>query len=214
MRTKGTIALWNEEKGYGFISPISGGKQVFIHISAFSNRARPPELGQVVTYSTSTDKQGRPCAANATLAGDRVREPKKKRKGATSIVIAAVFIGMVGVSALVGELPLIIFTLYLVLSVLTYGAYALDKSAAKKGAWRTQESTLHLFALAGGWPGALIAQQRLRHKSKKESFIFVFWVTVVLNFGGFLWLFSSNGSEVLNSLLQSIQFGSMGIEAG
>lgn len=207
MRTKGKITSWNEDKGYGFVVPLTGGKQVFIHISAFSNRDRRPELGQVVTYNISTDKQGRPCAANATLAGDRLREPKKKSKGTTSIVMATIFIAIVGVSVIVGKLPLIIFLLYFVLSTLTYGAYALDKSAAKNGAWRTQESTLHLFALAGGWPGALIAQQRLRHKSQKESFRFVFWVTVVVNFCGFLWLFSSTGSEVLNSLLRNVQWG-------
>jgi uncharacterized membrane protein YsdA (DUF1294 family) len=64
-----------------------------------------------------------------------------------------------------------------------------------------QESTLHLLALAGGWPGALVAQQKLRHKSKKESFRFVFWVTVLLNFGVFVWLFISTGSDLLNSLI-------------
>lgn len=207
MRTKGKITSWNEDKGYGFVVPLTGGKQVFIHMTAFSNRDRRPELGQVVTYSVSTDKQGRPCAANATLAGDRLREQKKKSNGTTTIAIAAIFIAIVGAAVLVEKLPLIVFVLYLALSILTYWAYALDKTAAKKGAWRTQESTLHLFALAGGWPGALLAQQRLRHKSKKESFRFVFWVTVLINLGAALWLLSSTGSKVLNALLQSVQWG-------
>lgn len=205
MRTKGKIASWNTDKGYGFISPISGGKQVFIHISAFGNRDRYPELGQIVTYKISSDKNGRPCATDATLAGDRLYEPKKKSKGISSIVIALTFLGVVGVSVLGGELSPVMFMFYLLLSTITYGAYALDKSAAKKGAWRTRESTLHLFALAGGWPGALIAQQRLRHKSKKQSFRLVFWVTVILNFCGFLWLFSPAGSDALNSLLLRVQ---------
>lgn len=203
MRTKGTIASWNEDKGYGFISPLSGGKQVFIHISAFSNRGRRPQAGQIVTYGIATDKQGRPCAANATLAGDRLPEPKAKRRGTISIAIATLFIGLVGASVFAGRIPAAIFSLYVLASLVTYGAYALDKSAARKGKWRTQESTLHFFALAGGWPGALIAQQTLRHKSRKESFRLIFWVTVVLNLGGFLWLFGTTGSEVLNALLQS-----------
>lgn len=75
----------------------------------------------------------------------------------------------------------------MVLSLLTFIIYALDKSAAKNGAWRAEESTLHLLSLAGGWPGALIAQQKLRHKSKKQSFRSVFWVTVLLNCGAFAW---------------------------
>ena len=207
MRTKGKITSWNEDKGWGFVVPLTGGKQVFIHMTAFSNRDRRPELGQVVTYSVSTDKQGRPCAANATLAGDRLREQKKKSNGTTTIAIAAIFIAIVGAAVLVEKLPLIVFVLYLALSILTYWAYALDKTAAKKGAWRTQESTLHLFALAGGWPGTLLAQQRLRHKSKKESFRFVFWVTVLINLGAALWLLSATGSQVLNALLQSVQWG-------
>ena len=51
MRTKGKITSWNDDKGYGFITPLSGGKQIFIHISALSNRNRRPELNEVVTYS-------------------------------------------------------------------------------------------------------------------------------------------------------------------
>jgi len=199
MRTKGKITSWNEDKGYGVVVPLTGGKQVFIHMTAFSNRDRRPELGQVVTYSVSTDKQGRPCAANATLAGDRLREQKKKSNGTTTIAIAAIFIAIVGAAVLVEKLPLIVFVLYLALSILTYWAYALDKTAAKKGAWRTQESTLHLFALAGGWPGTLLAQQRLRHKSKKESFRFAFWVTVLINsqqVSHRLWRWTPQGSAV------------------
>ena len=45
--------------------------------------------------------------------------------------------------------------------------------------------TLHGLSLIGGWPGALIAQQVLRHKSRKEEFRFVFWLTVVINVGVF-----------------------------
>lgn len=207
MRTKGKIVSWNESKGYGFILPLTGGKQVFLHITALSNRGRIPEIGQVVTYSISADKQGRPCAANATLAGDRIQENKTKKTGAISILLGIIFIGIVGLSVLSGKLPFIILVLYIALSLLTFLAYALDKSAAKRGAWRTQESTLHLFALAGGWPGALIAQQKLRHKSKKESFRFVFWVTVLLNVGVFVWLFTTTGAELLDSLLNSVKWG-------
>ena len=49
MRAKGKIISWNDHRGYGFISPLSGGKQVFIHFEVFSNRNRPLEIGQVVT---------------------------------------------------------------------------------------------------------------------------------------------------------------------
>ncbi|UYO74221.1 DUF1294 domain-containing protein [Halomonas qinghailakensis] len=57
----------------------------------------------------------------------------------------------------------------------------MDKRAAVKRRRRVSEKTLHLMALAGGWPGAWLAQQRLRHKTQKTRFRRLFWVTVVLN---------------------------------
>jgi len=204
MRTKGKITSWNDERGFGFITPIAGGKQVFIHIKAFSNRNQRPEINQLVTYALSSDKQGRPCAIKATLAGDLLSEKNKRKKDSLSIVAAASFLAIVGVSVLKARIPPLILALYLVASLLTFIMYALDKSAAKKGAWRTQESTLHLMSLAGGWPGALIAQQKLRHKSKKQSFRLVFWLTVFLNCSAFFWLFTPTGAATLQSLVRSI----------
>ena len=72
-------------------------------------------------------------------------------------------------------------TVYLVMSLVAFIAYAVDKSAAVHGEWRTPESTLHTFELLGGWPGAWLAQRLLRHKSIKTSFRIVFFVMVVLN---------------------------------
>lgn len=67
------------------------------------------------------------------------------------------------------------------LNIFTFMAYAIDKSAAQSGQWRTQESHLHLLALAGGWPGAWCAQQWLRHKSRKATFLAAFWGTVMVH---------------------------------
>ena len=91
------------------------------------------------------------------------------------------------------NLPILFLVMYLVASSLTFIAYAWDKSAAKSGRWRTQESTLHLLSLAGGWPGALVAQKVLRHKSRKQSFQFMFWFTVAINCSILGWLLSSFG---------------------
>lgn len=203
-RTKGKITTWNDEKGFGFITPLTGAKQVFVHINAFSNRKRRPDINQVVTYALSTDKQGRPCAARATLAGERLPQKTKQKNGSWSVVIAFLFLSFVGMTVFAAKIPPLVFAVYLAASLMTFILYAVDKSAARRGAWRTQESTLHLLSLAGGWPGALVAQQKLRHKSRKQSFRAVFWVTVLINCGAFVWLLTPAGSATLQSLITSI----------
>ena len=70
---------------------------------------------------------------------------------------------------------------YALASVATYAVYAVDKRRAQAGGWREPETMLHLFALGGGWPGAFLAQQHLRHKCAKVSFQIVFWLIVSLH---------------------------------
>ena len=204
MRIKGKLTSWNDEKGFGFITPMAGGKQIFIHINAFSNRNRRPVVGEIVTYTQSSDKQGRPRAIKATLTGDKLPEKTKRSNGTLTIVVALLFLFIVGISVFFTRIPIHILALYAAASLLTFIMYALDKSAAQAGAWRTQESTLHLLSLAGGWPGALIAQQKLRHKTQKKSFRLVFWITVFLNCGAFAWLFTPSGAATLQSLISFI----------
>ena len=67
------------------------------------------------------------------------------------------------------------------LNGVTVLAYALDKRAARRGARRVPERTLLTLGLAGGWPGAIVAQRRLRHKTRKRSFQSSFRLTVALN---------------------------------
>jgi uncharacterized membrane protein YsdA (DUF1294 family)/cold shock CspA family protein len=201
MRSKGKLTAWNDDKGYGFVAPLDGGKQVFIHIKAFSNRTRRPQVNDVVTFALSTDRQGRPCAANAALAGDKVVAKAPRKASALLIVFALSFLAVVSVAVLTGSLHQLVGIAYAALSLITFAVYALDKSAANRNSWRTPESTLHLLGLAGGWPGALIAQQVLRHKSKKGAFLVVFWGTVAINCAAFLWLNTSGGQAALESFL-------------
>lgn len=204
MRIKGKITSWNEDKGFGFISPNDGGKQIFVHIKAFNNREKIPMINQGVTYSISADKSGRPCAANVTRAGELLSKSRRKERRSFAIFIPVLFIAIVGISALTNNIPFLVLPFYLAVSLLTFILYAVDKSAAQKGLWRTKESTLHLFSLAGGWPGGMIAQQTLRHKSKKQTFRAVFWGTVLLNSGIFIWLHTPNGGMALRSFINNI----------
>jgi uncharacterized membrane protein YsdA (DUF1294 family) len=77
---------------------------------------------------------------------------------------------------------------YVSVSVLTFIAYAIDKSAAAKGNWRIPENHLHLLSLFGGWPGAWVAQRCLRHKTRKQPFVAIFLFTIALNLAAVGWL--------------------------
>lgn len=70
---------------------------------------------------------------------------------------------------------------YPLLSAVSFLQYWADKNSAQSGRWRTPENTLHITELLGGWPGALVAQQVFRHKTRKASFQAVFWLIVLLH---------------------------------
>jgi uncharacterized membrane protein YsdA (DUF1294 family) len=70
---------------------------------------------------------------------------------------------------------------YGIVSVLAFFLYWSDKRKARADAWRTPENVLHAVELAGGWPGALLAQQVFRHKTRKVSYQLLFWLIVLLH---------------------------------
>lgn len=198
MRYQGRITTWKDDKGFGFITPNGGGDQIFVHVSSFSNRRRRPEGDELVTYELNVDGKGRTQANAVAFVGEKTASP-----GRSNIppIFALCFLAFLVLAAVAGRLPVAILALYLAASLIAFFAYAFDKSAAERSQWRTRESTLHLFALLGGWPGALAAQRLLRHKSAKISFQATFWATVVLNCGALGWLFSPSGARTLQSVL-------------
>lgn len=92
-----------------------------------------------------------------------------------------IFAGVYALAAFAWHVPAWVGATYAVASLICFAAYALDKSAARARERRTPERTLLLLGLVGGWPGAVLAQQWLRHKSAKASFRAKFWMTVVAN---------------------------------
>lgn len=205
MRHQGKITLWKDGKGFGFITPHSGGNQVFVHIKSFTNRQRRPVGNEIVTYDLKTDARGRTQAGNVAFVAEDSVSDNSPRRGIGSLIFTTSFFVFLAASVIIAKLPLAVFLLYLLASVVTYLAYAFDKSAAIQGQWRIQESTLHLLALAGGWPGALVAQRLLRHKSRKQSFQIVFWVTIAFNCTALSWLFSPAGEQALSSLFAALK---------
>lgn len=149
---------------------------------------------------------GKPRAASVRLPA-RQKPPRNpaayraKRRTGWQIWLAPAFIVVYALATFLWRVPIAVGACYLVLSALTFAAYAADKAAARADRWRISERTLHLLALAGGWPGALIAQQWLRHKSIKPAFRAVFWITVAVNLAVFLVLCSPYGRPLLAALL-------------
>ncbi|RZI44749.1 DUF1294 domain-containing protein [Herbaspirillum sp. HC18] len=101
-----------------------------------------------------------------------------------SASFAAFFLAAFLVASLAGAAPLPLFAWYAAGSIAAFVAYGLDKSAARQSRRRIRERTLHALGLAGGWPGALIAQAVFRHKSRKQPFQLVFWITAFVNGAG------------------------------
>ena len=89
--------------------------------------------------------------------------------------------------ALIHGVPAWVSLLYAGASLLCFTFDAIDKAAARAGRDRIPESMLLSLGLVGGWPGAIVAQQMLRHKTIKLAFRIRFWITVVVNAALFVW---------------------------
>lgn len=207
MELRGHLKSWNDDKGFGFIRPEQGGDEVFAHISAMRG-ARRPVQGDRVLYLYAPAKDGRLRATHIRLdAGLSIDEPAIRRKPLTSksrtaqskqpasqerrtqairqpVMKLLFFIllcllpafGSIRLAAQGIHWPLLAYGLG---SLVAFALYMHDKRSALRSGWRTPEARLHFIEALGGWPGALIAQQLMRHKTRKLSFQAVFWLIVV-----------------------------------
>jgi uncharacterized membrane protein YsdA (DUF1294 family)/cold shock CspA family protein len=175
MKRKGTITTWKENEGFGFIAPDDDSGEVFFHITALAKGQRRPMEKMPVTYAVEYDEDDRPYAVNIFLG---------YRWTLTAIVtlVIAVFTAL-AVMTLSEEIKVWTPVAYLVMSVITFWMYGSDKAKARNEERRTPEKTLHALELFGGWPGALVAQQYYRHKNKKGSYQFMYWLIVLIHLG-------------------------------
>lgn len=195
MRLKGTLKSWNDSRGFGFIEPVYGGQEIFVHIKSFEGSAGRPQIGQALSFEVEYGPQGKKRARRVKLAPTRrLVKPQRKESpaqwGTASWFAIPAFFIVYAIVAASWTVPNWVAGLYLAASALCLAVYAIDKAAARAGRWRVAESTLIVLGLAGGWPGAIVAQQVLRHKSNKASFRAAFWGSVLLNVAGFITLCS------------------------
>ena len=197
----GVLTEWNDERGFGFITPEDGSPKVFLHIKALTRAARRPSAGELFFYQLGADERGRPRAEDAFQTGlGQKRAPPSmygfcrwlSRRwiiGLAVPLLAAVFCAHV--------VPALAIA-YLLNSLLTIMFYKTDKFLARYKYWRIEERDLHVWGLLFGWPGALLAQKQYHHKSSKVKFQVVCWLCVVLNCAGTGFALKAVGIQNLN----------------
>ena len=188
MRLQGRLSDWDDQRGFGYITPNGGGERAWMHISAWQARGTRPANGDLLTYQVKTNPKGQPTAqaVKPARSSARPRNSVHKAQAGKGSQAWRVIGGLFALTALatagaVSLLPWWLAASALGLNLLTWAAYGLDKRAAGQGQRRTPEATLQWMGLLGGWPAALIAQGQFRHKTSKSSFQALFWVCVVLN---------------------------------
>jgi uncharacterized membrane protein YsdA (DUF1294 family)/cold shock CspA family protein len=207
LRVEGTLSSWNDERGFGFISSAGGGKGIFVHITAFPWSQVRPHVGEQLTFEIEFTSEGRQRAKSvlpigaAPLRRSKPRRPPVIRGAVASSAIVA-FVVLYVVINWYWATPGWVAALYLGTSAICCLAYATDKSAASAGRWRVSESTLLTLGLMGGWPGAIVAQQVLRHKTVKARFQFAFWGTVALNVAAFVTFSSPISNRLVGRLIE------------
>jgi len=87
----------------------------------------------------------------------------------------------------------VVVSVYALMSAVAFGLYWIDKQRAIRGQWRIRETTLHLVALLGGWPGAWVARYVFHHKTRKTNYLIVFWTIVGLHACAWAWWFGAFG---------------------
>ncbi|HKJ60850.1 MAG TPA: cold shock and DUF1294 domain-containing protein [Hyphomicrobiales bacterium] len=200
---RGRITDWNDDRGFGFIEPESGGERVFLHISGMVRGSRRPAIGDVVSYVITRTSDGKTRAANVRPAGFAAAwNALMSRRVLLSIVALSVF-PVLWWFVKQGGFPALLFWFVTGMSLVTFALYGLDKWTAIRETQRTPENTLHICALLGGWPGALLAQQVFRHKSSKRSFQITFWFTMVLNCGVLGFMGTPTGAALVRQILEA-----------
>ena len=209
MRFEGRIKTWDDPRGFGFIEPTLGGQDVFVHVKAFARSSGRPLVGQRVSFEVELGPQGKKRARKVqqlrpALAGARASSRSPTQWGGATLFAIPIFLVLYVVVDVFWRPPGWFALVYLLASVCTFFAYAADKASAQRGGQRVSEKGLHTLSLAGGWPGALLAQQFLRHKSAKAAFRSVFWATVIVNVLAFVLLSSPAVGDAFASVTASL----------
>ena len=202
MRFDGRLKSWNDDRGFGFIETLQGGQEIFVHIKSFPAGTGRPVVGLALSFEVELGAQGKKRAKSVQFVRTSKSSKATRPESPATWTLPRLLIlpGFLLVYAFIAwrwSLSAWVVATYVAASLVAFVAYAIDKSAARQGRWRTPEATLHLISVACGWPGALLAQQLLRHKLSKPSFVSRYWATVAVNVVGFVALHTPVASHLL-----------------
>lgn len=208
VRNAGRITEWNDDRGYGFVTPHEGGTRAFVHVKAFQAGSRRPVEGDLISYEAAKDSAGRTKAAHVRFAGQRIVSPGQRAPRSPAPLrhmprrlLGTLVLLAIAAAAIMKWVPVVVWMAYWLISLVSFLVYWRDKDAAGAKEGRIPENTLHILDLLGGWPGALIAQQQFRHKTVKTAFQATFWITVLLNVAVVAFLARVGGVQVLMGTL-------------
>ena len=205
-RTSGTVARWNDERGFGFVTLADGSGEVFLHVSGLEPGSLRPRVGETLTFTTEV-QNGKVRAVNARVGG--IKRPRMSRAvlidGIVNYVAVAAFLALFFSVNYSWPIPLWVTLLYGIASILAILSYWADKAAARHGRRRVPEASLLGLGLIGGWPGAIMAQQLLRHKTRKVLFRSIFWLTVLVNVVLFVALTTPAIAWITDSVLELVR---------
>lgn len=171
--------------------PVAGDKVMYIAGKDAQGRARAEHIrvaGELALDRPAIRRKPRPGKpAVAAASNSRARPAKPAHNGAAVQHLGPKLLLLAALCVLpvMGGLQLLwqsgfvwVLVAYFCASLVSFLQYWWDKSSAQAGRWRTPESSLHLVELFGGWPGALVAQQCFRHKTRKPSFQLLVWLII------------------------------------
>ena len=103
MALTGTLRTWNDDRGFGFIAPANGDRELFVHIRAFPRDGSRPTVGESLTYEPGRGKDGKPRAVRvhrqspgrpSMYARARRLDTRRRRSPITALVCVALLIAL------------------------------------------------------------------------------------------------------------------------
>lgn len=177
---RGVLVMWNDQKGFGFIRPQGSDDDYFVHISTFKKGlTRRPAIGDDVHFragENATKKRATYAhipaieTPHTPSATPFELQPRQRSLGVNILIGTPLVLSCYLLLMAKNPIP---FFCYWFLSLLVMFLYGLDKAHAATHRWRVPEVYFHLLELMGGWPGALMAQNDFRHKTRMSSYLWI-----------------------------------------